>query len=189
VYVPDREVVRIGRDPSNELVIREDPRASRRHAELRHLADGRWEVRDLDSANGTFVNGGRTSRAVLSDGDLLTVGNHLFVFRGGQLEQLSEADDTSLDAIGLSVTAHGGATLLQEVSFSLPSRSVLAVVGPSGVAGKTTLLRALTGSLTPSQGQVCFARVRSAQCLRGVPVQDRLGAAGRPGPSGAHPAE
>jgi ABC transport system ATP-binding/permease protein len=153
-FVPQRDVVRIGRDPSNDVEVRDDLRASRRHAELR-LRNGRWEVQDLNSANGTFVNGTRISKAVLSDGDLLAVGNHLFVFRAGQLEEYSAVDGTSLDAIGVTVMA-GSATLLQNVSFSLPSRSMLAVVGPSG-AGKSTLLRALTGVLTPSQGQVRFA--------------------------------
>ena len=102
------------------------------------------------------MNGQQISRTVLSDDDLLTIGTHTFVFSGGTLEEYSVTDDTSLDAIGLAVTASGGAKLLQDVSFSLPSRSVLAVVGPSG-AGKTTLLGALTGTLTPSSGQVSFA--------------------------------
>jgi ABC transport system ATP-binding/permease protein len=155
-FVPERDVIRIGRDPANDLPIADDPLASRRHAELTRRPGGQWEVRDLGSHNGTFVNGQRISRAVLSDEDLLTVGTHTFVFRAGKLEQYSTADDTSLDALGLTVTAGGGATLLRDVSFSLPSRSVLAVVGPSG-AGKSTLLGALTGTLTPSSGQVSFA--------------------------------
>jgi ABC-type multidrug transport system ATPase subunit len=155
-FVPGKDVVRIGREESNDLVLAGDPRASRRHAELRRLPDGGWEVRDLGSHNGTFVNGKRVSRARLAEEDLLTLGNHIFVFRDGRLDQLSEADDTSLDVIGVTVTVPGGVTLLSDVSFSLPARSVLAVVGPSG-AGKTTLLGALTGALTPSRGQVCFA--------------------------------
>jgi ABC transport system ATP-binding/permease protein len=154
VYEPSKDLITIGRDTSNDLVLTDDPRASRRHAQLRKLPGG-WEIADLGSHNGTFVNGARVSRARLADGDLVAVGNHLFVFGGGRLEQVSEADDTSLDAIGVTVTA-GGTTLLHDVSFSLPSRSVLAVVGPSG-AGKSTLVRALTGVLTPSGGQVCFA--------------------------------
>jgi ABC-type multidrug transport system ATPase subunit len=155
-FVPAQTVIRIGRDAANDLVIADDLLASRRHAELKRLPDGRWEVNDLGSSNGTFVNGQRISRTVLSDDDLLTIGTHTFVFSGGTLEEYSVTDDTSLDAIGLAVTASGGAKLLQDVSFSLPSRSVLAVVGPSG-AGKSTLLGALTGTLTPSSGQVSFA--------------------------------
>jgi ABC transport system ATP-binding/permease protein len=155
-FVPDREVIRIGRDASNDLVIANDLIASRRHAELRHRADGQWEIIDLGSNNGTFVNGERVGRATLSDDDLITIGSHTFVFSGGILVEYSVADDTSLDASGITVTAGGGTTLLRDVSFSLPSRSVLAIVGPSG-AGKTTLLTALTGGLAPSSGHVSFA--------------------------------
>ena len=154
-FAPVRDVVTIGRDPANDVVLTGDLRASRRHAELRRLADG-WEMHDLGSGHGTFVNGTRAGRARLADGDLLTLGSHVFLFHQGQLEQISEADDTSLDVTGLSVTVPAGDTLLREVSFSLPSRSVLAVVGPSG-AGKSTLLRTLTGTMVPSQGQVSFA--------------------------------
>lgn len=45
--------IKIGRDPSNDLVI-ENRYVSRHHAEL-ELRDGRWTVRDLDSDNGTWV--------------------------------------------------------------------------------------------------------------------------------------
>lgn len=155
-YVPAAGVVTIGRGPSNDLDLSSDPLVSRHHAELKRQADGRWEVRDLGSHNGTFLNGARVTRSPLADEDILTIGNHVYVFRNGQLEQFSDADNTSLDVAGLTVTAEGGATLLADVSFSLPSRSMLAVVGPSG-AGKSTLLRSLTGVLTPSGGQVHFA--------------------------------
>src|SRR5205807_838464 len=43
--------------------------------------------------------------------------------------------------------------IIQNVSFSLESGTVLAVIGPSG-AGKTTLCRLLVGSLKPSVGKV-----------------------------------
>ena len=148
-------MVTIGRDPANDLVTADDPRASRRHAELRLRPDRSWELRDLDSHNGTFVNGERTDRAVLSDGDIVSVGNHVFRFRDGQLEEFSYSDDTSLDVAGIKVRV-GNTTLLDDVAFSIPSRSVLAVVGPSG-AGKSTLLRAMTGFAAPDEGTVRFA--------------------------------
>jgi NitT/TauT family transport system ATP-binding protein len=46
-------------------------------------------------------------------------------------------------------------TALENVSFSVPSRSFLTVVGPSG-CGKTTLLKVLSGVLKPSSGSVKF---------------------------------
>lgn len=53
----------IGRDPSCELTV-EDLSVSRRHAELRALEGGRFELSDLASTNGTFVLDGEDWRRV-----------------------------------------------------------------------------------------------------------------------------
>lgn len=52
--VPGRRIT-IGRATTNQIVVRDDL-ASRQHAEV-FLADGRWNIRDLDSRNGVQVNG------------------------------------------------------------------------------------------------------------------------------------
>ena len=64
----DRDVVRIGRDPSNEVVLTDAAGVSRHHAELRY-AGGEWRVVDLQSSNGTYVGGRRVTEARLRDGD------------------------------------------------------------------------------------------------------------------------
>ncbi len=51
-------LLRAGRLASLEIVL-DDTSVSRRHAELRALPDGGWVVKDLNSTNGTFVNGTR----------------------------------------------------------------------------------------------------------------------------------
>ena len=56
-----------------------DPNVSRRHAELRQEDATYWIV-DLDSTNGTEVNGERTSRSKLEDGDRITIGSTDVVF-------------------------------------------------------------------------------------------------------------
>ena len=66
------ETVTIGRSRSCDLSLR-SPDASRRHAEILLAASG-WLVRDLDSTNGTFVNGKRVDRGRIQSGDLLQVG-------------------------------------------------------------------------------------------------------------------
>ena len=62
-------LLRIGRDPGNDLVI-PDLSVSRNHAELRNLGDGRYEIVDLGSHNGTFVNGRRVGQATVTDQDI-----------------------------------------------------------------------------------------------------------------------
>ena len=70
--------IRIGRDPSNSLAI-SDLSLSRRHCLLGHRKDG-YRIRDLDSRNGTFVNGEAVSEQTLNHGDQVSVGDSVFVF-------------------------------------------------------------------------------------------------------------
>ena len=70
--------VLIGRDPQNDLVL-DDRRVSRKHAEIR-LRLGRYTLYDLQSTNGTYVNGRRVAEKVLDDGDKISVGGLELVF-------------------------------------------------------------------------------------------------------------
>ncbi len=86
--LPDHEPQIIGR--SSESIPIEDNAISRRHAELTP-DDGLWFIRDLDSQNGTHVNGTRIrDRTRLRAGDQIRVGQTLMVF--GQTE--TKAKDT-----------------------------------------------------------------------------------------------
>ncbi len=71
--------VRIGRAPSNELVLADD-KASRTHAQV--VRDG-WEyaIEDLHSTNGVTVNGAKVERAVLAPGSRIGIGRTSIVFR------------------------------------------------------------------------------------------------------------
>lgn len=76
-FLTDPEI-RIGRDPSNSLAI-SDLSLSRRHCLLGQGKDG-YKIRDLDSRNGTFVNGAAVSEQTLNHGDQISVGDSVFVF-------------------------------------------------------------------------------------------------------------
>jgi pSer/pThr/pTyr-binding forkhead associated (FHA) protein len=65
---------RIGRIPDNDLVVA-DLEVSRHHAELRKSPTGTYEIVDLGSHNGTFVNGKRVSRAALTEHDIVGIGH------------------------------------------------------------------------------------------------------------------
>jgi hypothetical protein len=68
------EELLIGRHPSCDVLLAGQS-VSRRHAALR-FRDGRWIVQDLESRNGTRVNGERVQRCELRPGDVLTVGGN-----------------------------------------------------------------------------------------------------------------
>jgi transcriptional regulator with GAF, ATPase, and Fis domain len=67
----------IGRDPSNLLSI-SDPSLSRRHCALSR-DDAGYKIRDLDSRNGTSVNGVTVREARLRHGDQISVGDSIFL--------------------------------------------------------------------------------------------------------------
>src|SRR5262245_8148201 len=68
----------IGREPSNEVAIN-DPLVSRRHCAIR-CRDEEIQVADLESLNGTFVNGVPTRQKVLEHGDRIKIGGTQFLF-------------------------------------------------------------------------------------------------------------
>jgi len=79
ITLPDTEPQLIGR--SSEAIQLSDQTISRRHAELTPEGDGTWYIRDLESSNGTFVNGVRvTDRRQLKLGDQVRTGNTLLIY-------------------------------------------------------------------------------------------------------------
>jgi hypothetical protein len=67
------ETVTLGRSRDCDVVVGEET-VSRHHAELRHSGDDAWIVRDLDSTNGTWLNGSRVHEARVCGGDVLWLG-------------------------------------------------------------------------------------------------------------------
>lgn len=149
-----RTEIRIGRDSGNGVVV-EDLAVSRYHALLKRRGPGEWEVTDLGSANGTFVNGVRIQRAVLTSGDVLDVGRSSFRLVGETLEEFVDDGRVSFRASELTVRTGEGKVLLDRLSFSLEQESFLSVVGPSG-SGKSTMLNALTGFRPAAEGSVFY---------------------------------
>ncbi len=69
--------MRFGRHPDNDIVVNDDL-ASRRHCVVEPAKQGGYVVRDLGSRNGTQVNDEKVDIAVLSAGDILRIGGHVF---------------------------------------------------------------------------------------------------------------
>lgn len=71
----------LGRDSANDVIISADSQVSRQHAQIRAVAGG-YEIIDMGSANGLFVNGQRVPRATLRPGDRIRVGSTEFTYQG-----------------------------------------------------------------------------------------------------------
>ncbi|MDH6574508.1 FHA domain-containing protein [Kitasatospora sp. MAP5-34] len=148
------KVTRIGRATDNDLVV-PDLSVSRYHAELRARPDGRYEIVDTGSHNGTYLNGQPVLRAVVGGTDLIGIGHSMFCLVGDELQEFVDTGDVDLDVEGLVVRVADGRKLLDGITFPVGQKCLLAVAGPSG-AGKSTLLNALTGLRPADEGTVRY---------------------------------
>ncbi len=144
----------IGRDPACEVHL-DHPSVSRRHAEIRRQPDGSFVIRDLGSANGTFVDGQRiVAWRPLAKGAVVQIGPYKLVY---DLEAKALTTSMSrghrLDTVNLGKQVAGGRMILTDVSLAVLAGEFISLVGGSG-AGKSTLLRAMNGFNPATQGQM-----------------------------------
>ena len=83
VYQIEKTITKIGRSSGNDLILKY-PQISRKHAEIRRKND-KFEIYDLNSTGGTFVNGKRIIRQELKKGDLIGLVNLHLVFEIGDV--------------------------------------------------------------------------------------------------------
>ncbi|MFN2291268.1 MAG: FHA domain-containing protein [Anaerolineae bacterium] len=142
--------ITIGRHSSNTLVLRH-PRVSRYHAVIEQFG-ARFRLRDLNSDNGTFVNGKRVEKEVwIKEGDELHIASFRLVFQEDGITHFDEAGHIRLDALNIEKWYSKTTNILKKVSISIYPKEFVALVGASG-AGKSTLMNALTG-FNPANGE------------------------------------
>jgi ABC-type multidrug transport system ATPase subunit len=168
--------------PGNSYLIGSDERAAvrldhpliqARHVAVRRDQSGVLWLEDRGTAAGTYLNGQRVSGTVRAGlGDVLQVGpysarigTHAFE----PLEQVAGVDIWVRDASVVVPVGRGtrgqtpGRQLLHDVLLHLPPSSMTAVAGPSG-AGKTTLMRLLSGQQPAAAGTVEYNGTDLARC-------------------------
>jgi predicted component of type VI protein secretion system len=75
-------VISVGRDASNQCRLH-DTEVSRRHAEFRQVG-GDYQLVDVGSANGTFINNQKVTEAILRSGDHILIGQSILVYLTGR---------------------------------------------------------------------------------------------------------
>jgi len=128
----------IGRDPSNQIQVA-DIKISRRHC----LIDGQYQLRDLESRNGTFVSGMPVKERALEHGDQIRVGGSTFLF------QLRE------DEVPLQPAEPGD--WLTESFTEMPPPDLRALVEVGAALGSVRGLQALEQKLLESLADITSA--------------------------------
>jgi ABC-type multidrug transport system ATPase subunit len=150
------KVLCIGRAPDNDLVL-DFPQVSRHHCRIERRGDG-THILDLNSTNGTFINGHRVKEARLAVGDRINLGSYAFCFEQDRhFSQASLSQRASLVCHDIR-KAVKDRVIIQGISFVSCPSEFTGLIGTSG-SGKTTLLNVITGYDNTATGQVLLGGV------------------------------
>ena len=138
--VSDKERLRVGAHSSNDLVLVEDRTASRHHFEIQYTERG-YLVIDLNSTNGTWLDGRRIERAYLSQGSQVRAGQTTLTFAPIDEEVTVEPDrDGELcGMVGSSVKMRQIFGLIKKIA---PMDVSVSIQGETGT-GKELVARAI----------------------------------------------
>ncbi len=136
-FVPDQDSLILGRDPSSNIVI-DASGVSRQHARITRYG-GQIVIEDLQSANGTFVNGIRLAEShTLAHGDVISLGGVVtFIKLSRRLRPLSAVgaflwarnSDVALLVID-SASSHGGSAQATTYDFVLFDDHLYTIYSP-----------------------------------------------------------
>ena len=74
----NKELLTIGRSSESDILL-DDITVSRHHAVIKKTVDG-YFLKDMESLNGTYLNGNITNESVLKNGDRIQIGKYIFLF-------------------------------------------------------------------------------------------------------------
>ncbi len=144
------DVLNIGRGPANDLVL-SSMLVSRKHAEVARRGDS-YVLKDLNSSNGTFLNGVQIGEQALRDGDSIRIGPYKLLYAAGRIQGYNEERTVRLDALNVGKTI-GTTRIVSGVSFSVLPGELVGIIGTSG-SGKSTLMDTLNGVRPATEGRV-----------------------------------
>lgn len=135
----NKNKVSVGKRETNDLAIK-DKTVSRNHLEIEYTADS-FLLRDLDSTNGTYLNGSRVKEAYLAPGDMIKIGNSILEFTAyDEKIKIEPSEQTSFGAmVGSSRKMRQIFAILEKISSTQAS---VIIEGETGT-GKDLVARAV----------------------------------------------
>ncbi|MEE2707776.1 MAG: sigma 54-interacting transcriptional regulator [Planctomycetota bacterium] len=153
------QAVTIGRAPTNHVVVK-DERCSRNHAEI-FLSGDHWIVRDLDSRNGTFVDGDRMEEDfTLKPEDVIRIG-------GFQMKYVHDVSKAFPESSGPPAKAGPHADTLKGGDLANDSESIFANDFPPQITHRTYKTKYLTPHDNDEDSGVSTGRVATVLCRLG----------------------
>ncbi len=158
-YFFDKDNLSVGRGRDNDIVI-ENLSVSRNHCRVK-VTDGKFILTDMNSANGTFVNGVRVTKTEIYHNDQIQVGKHTLLFINTDEAGMEPA--SANDSIGLPTDA------------GIPEPPSTPPPPPSPVAAPSAVDSALVGVLTIVKGKQanqCFPIHKEETTIGRAPEND-----------------
>ena len=130
-YELDQEIITIGRKSDNDICI-EDQAVSGNHAKILTILNDSF-IEDLDSTNGTLVNGEKISKYALQNGDKITLGKHELEYAN----EAAEAGEGEFEKTMILRPDDGGTPVTAEDSKKLEKSigKIAADLASAGAAG------------------------------------------------------
>lgn len=128
----NQEEMTIGRKPDNDITI-DNLAVSGRHAKILTIFNDSF-IEDLDSTNGTFINGEKITKHALKNGDVITLGKHTLTYETDDDE--GEFEKTMIirpDAKGMPATEEADKDIeksIGKIAADIASSGTTATKGP-----------------------------------------------------------
>jgi pSer/pThr/pTyr-binding forkhead associated (FHA) protein len=139
-YAFEKPVISVGRDPGADVYV-DNPGVSRDHFRLERIAGGEYQIVDLGSANGTFVNDQMVNTAIVHSNDVIRFGKYTLWIGYEADRRNSPRDDRPVVAPVTEGTGHTVVlsraeigTILEQERKKAPSR--VSVSDPGAAAGR-----------------------------------------------------
>ncbi|MGJ8668607.1 MAG: FHA domain-containing protein [Oceanococcus sp.] len=140
-----KERITIGRHPSSDIELKDDKAVSGRHAAIITIMKDSF-LEDLDSTNGTMVNGRQVGKHPLSNGDTIQIGRHTLKYEGEETEYDEDFEKTMILKPSEIIAATSKAQAATAAPTAAPAANAAAAPAPPSAPARPTMGKIIVDS-------------------------------------------